>query len=617
MSKLRTQTIGSATPSQEYLIPNSGIIYATRDDALVDRTSSSPDQTANKLESSVDYILDPTRRPNAIVLANGANISRETNYRDAEKGLIVATNLPSYIKGNFNLHSSGEEFSENLYDGLTAATSPIWDNFYTRSTLNSNFACRPNDPRLSVGGVDQCSTGDTWRSAAVISDAMTLLSNSYRLGFRNEGDYDWNNNSSDPNSITSRSFATGVGTNTKFQMNTYAPRTTYSGTLTQGFERGIETASGYGSNTGNTYYGFRGGSHSSYLSNFVTPVVRQIKYNTAKDYVYEVCDPSKGIAPNNTVETYCNQNKNWVITTATNSAYTADTTSTGTNWRNGGNAIEGEAISDFKTGSFSNPPTEGWQNIIQKRVAFKRNSTTGALDSSPPTVYGVDSAGKVKAFSVSDTTGIRTAGGANDSLIPALELNSSDGQWQPILWNARVAPITGDPSNYNYWNQQPSADATYNVIIAAGDTPGRTTEDNGGLENYVRFAENWVINSNTIRKAIISGSFMQLRKSSYATAPFITSLGDTTALKYAVSNGQNKLPYYDTPIRSWGYDVGILSQSPDLFSQKLVIPVGDLPNEYFREVGRDDPWVQNLLCAKDGANTSYVIDQNQRPSICP
>ena len=469
---------------------------------------------------------------------------------------------------------------------------------------------------MSVGGVDQCATGDTWRSAAVISDAMTLLSNSYILGFRNQGDYDWNNNSSDPNSITSRSFATGVGTNTKFQMNTYAPRTTYSGTLTQGFERGIETASGYGSNTGNTYYGFRGGSHSSYLSNFVTPVVRQIKYNTAKDYVYEVCDPSKGIAPNNTVETYCNQNKNWVITTATNSAYTADTTSTGTNWRNGGNAIEGEAISDFKTGSFSNPPTGGWENIIQKRVAFKRNSTTGALDSSPPTVYGVDSAGKVKAFSVSDTTGIRTAGGANDSLIPALELNSSDGQWQPILWNARVAPITGDPSNYNYWNQQPSADATYNVIIAAGDTPARTDEDNGGLENYVRFAENWVINSNTIRKAIISGSFMQLRKSSYATAPFITSLAGTTEFNYAVSNGDKKLPYYDTPIRSWGYDVGILSQSPDLFSQKLVIPVGDLPNEYFREVGRDDPWVQNLLCAKDGTNTSYVIDQNQRPSIC-
>jgi len=605
LSKLRTQTIGSATPSQEYLIPNSGIIYATRDDALVDRTSSSPDQTANKLESSVDYKLDPTRRPNAIILANGSNISRESNYRNAEKGLIVATNLPAYIKGNFNLHSSGEEF--------TTALEGNWSNFYIRTAanLNSNFACRPNDPRLSVGGVDQCPTGDTWRTAAVVSDAMTLLSNSYRLGFRNEGDYDWNNNSSDPNSITSRSFATGVGTNTKFQINTYAPKTTYSGTSTQGFERGIEPIAGYALVGGvPTYYGFRGGPHSSYLSNFVTPVVRQIRYNSAKDYVYEVCDTTRYADCNSLTS----DPKSWVITTQDYSA------SGVINWRNDG-TINTLAATSLKTGTFSTPAAAGWDNF-PRRVAFKRDFTTG-IPVSPPTVYGVNSSdGKIGEFLVSSTGGIRTVAAAdNDStknridLIPALELNSSDGQWQPILWNARVNPVP--TSNYNYWSQQPSADATYNVIIAAGDTPARTDEDNGGLENYVRFAENWVIDSTTIRKAAISGSFMQLRKSSYATAPFITSLAGTTEFNYAVSNGDRKLPYYDTPIRSWGYDVAILSQSPDLFSQKLVIPVGDLPNEYFREVGRDDPWVQNLLCAKDGANTSYVIDQNQRPSICP
>ncbi len=609
LSKLRTQTIGDATPSQEYLIPNSGIIYATRDDALVDRTSSNADKTANKLESSVDYKLDPTRRPNSIVLVNGSNISRESNYRDAEKGLIVATDLPAYIKGNFNLHSSGEEF-KGLLD--VDKLSSDWSNFYTRSSLNQNFACRPNDPRLSVSGVDQCSTGDSWRSAAVISDAMTLLSDSYILGFRNQGDYDWNNNSSDPNSITSRSFATGVGTNTKFQMNTYAPRTTYSGTLTQGFERGIETAVGY---AGNTYYGFRGGTHSSYLSNFVTPVVRQIRYNSARDYVYEVCDTTRYADCNSLTS----DPKSWVITTQDYSA------SGVINWRNGG-TINTLAATSLKTGTFSTPAVStvppavaGWGNF-PRRVAFKRDFTTG-IPVSPPTVYGVDGSGNVGEFLVSSIGDIRTVAAANNDstknridLIPALELNSSDGEWQPILWNARVNP--SPTSNYNYWSQQPSADATYNVIIAAGDTPARTDEDNGGLENYVRFAENWVIDSSTTRKAIISGSFMQLRKSSYATAPFITSLGDTTALKYAVSNGQNKLPYYDTPIRSWGYDVGILSQSPDLFSQKLVIPVGDLPNEYFREVGRDDPWVQNLLCAKNNGNTAYVIDQNQRPSIC-
>ncbi|MFN5594883.1 MAG: hormogonium polysaccharide biosynthesis protein HpsA, partial [Aphanizomenon sp.] len=85
---LKGQKIGDTTPSQEYLIPNSGIIYATRDDALVDKISINPNFTP---------------RLNAIILTNGSDISRELNYRDAEKGLIVATNLPLYIKGDFNL----------------------------------------------------------------------------------------------------------------------------------------------------------------------------------------------------------------------------------------------------------------------------------------------------------------------------------------------------------------------------------------------------------------------------------------------------------------------------------------------------------------------------------
>jgi hypothetical protein len=276
---LKGQKIGDTTPPQEYLIPNSGIIYATRDDALVGK---------NK---------------NAIILTNGSDISRESSYRDAEKGLIVATNLPLYIKGDFNLHTQ-QEFNTPL--------DSTWDNFYARSDRNPNFACRPNDPKLKINGVDSCPNGDTWRSAAVISDSITLLSS-------------------------------------------------------------------------------------------------------------------------------------------------------------------------------------------------------------------------------------------------------------------------------------PAADTTYNAILVSGDTEQCGT-GKCGLEDYVRFPENW--NGKTAK---ISGIFMQQKKSIYDT-----------------SYTPNSTP----PIRNWSYDVGILRQSPDLLAQKLIADTSDPPNEYFREVDRDDPWIQNLLCAKDNTNTSYIIDKNQRPSMC-
>jgi hypothetical protein len=51
-----------------------------------------------------------------------------------------------------------------------------------------------------------------------------------------------------------------------------------------------------------------------------------------------------------------------------------------------------------------------------------------------------------------------------------------------------------------------------------------------------------------------------------------------------------------------------------LFAQKLVTIPDDLPDEFFREVGRDDPWVKILLCAKKAADDTNAIDANQRGS---
>lgn len=180
------------TGINEYLIPNSGLIYASREDALTDLSvSPSADIDERKLISPTDYRLDPTRRPNGIMLINGDRLDRETNYRDAEKGLILASNVPVYIKGHFNRHSKAGN-SSNPVQEFTQTLTSNWSNFYNgRNDLNTDFACRKNDPRLPVTA---CRDGDSWRPASVIADAVTILSDNFRFGFRNEGDYDLRNN---------------------------------------------------------------------------------------------------------------------------------------------------------------------------------------------------------------------------------------------------------------------------------------------------------------------------------------------------------------------------------------------------------------------------------------
>ena len=270
LDKLRNKTIGGGSPA-EYLLPNSGIIYATRDDALQDLSHSrNPDDLEqSKLLSSSDYKLDSTRRPNGIMLINGKNLERDSDFRYEEKGLILASNVPAYIKGDFNLHvQSGtttpvEEFTTRLRD---AEGNINWGDFYSnsRKTLDDNFACRKGDPRLPS---NKCGTGDSWRPATVIADAVTVLSDNFRFGFRNEGDYDLRNNQGDfksadyqkqgffdNNFLTSREWFNKSGSN-------------------KGFPKDFDSSKS----------GYQG---SSYLNNFVTPIQRRVEFG---EYLMEVC----------------------------------------------------------------------------------------------------------------------------------------------------------------------------------------------------------------------------------------------------------------------------------------------------------------------------------------
>ena len=202
--------------------------------------------------------------------------------------------------------------------------------------------------------------------------------------------------------------------------------------------------------------------------------------------------------------------------------------------------------------------------------------------------------------------------------------------------------INGNPtaSNTGKWTQQASTSAInsyeVNVYFVAGNTPSRsrvdyqpasgaalvvTGETGGGLNNFVRFLENW-----TGAAVKITGGFIQNTRSVYATASFSNTAPYTspTALntssdiqtlfinpantghslsnfrKYYMSATIQAIPYYAPPLRLWGFDVGLLTQSADRFAERFSSSVAN-PNEFFREADRTDPYVKALLCAAQPA----------------
>ncbi len=249
MGQLRGKSFGDGTPNQEYMLPNSGIIYATRDDALLDLSDTS---TQKELLSPTDFKLDPTRRPNGIRLINGSNLARDNNYRQEEKGLILVTNLPVYIKGDFNLHQKPEGGA--VREEFTDTLDSTWSNFYSRTaaTLNANFACRINQQGCG-------SEGDQWRPATIISDATSLMSAGFIDGFRNQGDYDLNNNAG--------SSAIQYHLRNGFFENSFVPSALWWNTA----------------NTGDVPLPTNA---NAYLTNGVSPVQRRTNF---PEYVMEIC----------------------------------------------------------------------------------------------------------------------------------------------------------------------------------------------------------------------------------------------------------------------------------------------------------------------------------------
>ena len=188
-------TANTNSPSGESWLPNSGLIYAFREDAIREDAIARPATTAyancdTELEllqsvvgcrmdprvprdpplndvtgvslKPVDFVADPDRRIHGFRLANGLRLGRE----GTAEGLSFISDNPVYVLGDFNNHSV-EEFTQPLIDANNAYT-----NFYTRTTLDTRFArANPNDE-------DAIGT-DRWRPTEILSDAVTILSETY------------------------------------------------------------------------------------------------------------------------------------------------------------------------------------------------------------------------------------------------------------------------------------------------------------------------------------------------------------------------------------------------------------------------------------------------------
>jgi hypothetical protein len=215
-------------------------------------------------------------------------------------------------------------------------------------------------------------------------------------------------------------------------------------------------------------------------------------------------------------------------------------------------------------------------------------------------------------------------------LVPVLQIHSPEGSPSSAGNLAQ-----GSEQIQNQWIQQAKTNTTFNAAFVSSNSPSRQVEEPAGLDDFVRFLENWQrITTN------IKGEFIQFKRSAYATGPFapirtdkITKNEDNLSMfgynltKYPTGDTPtDTLPYYIAPTRQWRFDVGLLSKSPDLFAQKFTQQPVQPPSEFFREVGRNDTWVQTLLCAADASDrvggkgaayTQYAVpDKNQRPSAC-
>jgi len=119
--------------------------------------------------------------------------------------------------------------------------------------------------------------------------------------------------------------------------------------------------------------------------------------------------------------------------------------------------------------------------------------------------------------------------------------------------------------------------------------PSRSGQSYGGLHNFPRFLENW-----SGRRLFLSGAFLQLNFSTYATAPFDQQNWQPGEAAPTTGPGPNEwIGYYSPPNRIWGYDVGLqyAPAGPVARRFKASLPAR---SEFYSEPAANDPYIKNL-----------------------
>ncbi|MBC6424326.1 MAG: hypothetical protein GDA38_24715 [Hormoscilla sp. SP12CHS1] len=584
------------------------------------------------------------------MLVDGDRLDRERSpvneYHEEEKGLILATNLPVYIQASvgldgstygFNLHqtSSGaiqEEFETPLDDS--------WSNFYSRNNLDPDFACRNGQPGCTT-------SGDLWRSATIISDAITLLSDSFEFGYRVDGDYDLRNNAG----------GAEYGGGNNIMMIDRDGDGTIDETIDPA-ERGKEN--GFFANNYVTSRDFQDSDYrslvtedeppgyqaSSYFNNFVTPVQRQTLFY---EYVMEICRKP--------MVSLCTAD-DWVVGLTT-----------GTGNEKASQIPIGTPVGNLLSGTTARParslidPLDPALNVVEqrypRRVAFLRNPADNRLivvttnpgtttEARRPIPIGIDIGGNLNWYPYQNpggsgillpVTGNVLVRGGTPTPFGGLG-PGSPGANTPRRQDNALWYVTGQDTNRRYgntrwlWYQQHD-DAGYlleTVPLAQNTTsspPWRTAisseVEQPLLEPVLRAGSSDYVDLN------ISGSFIETKQNNYATAPFFTLLNTTEAdaaslfverqgyktdngtspLGYTGDNVLGAIPYYNAPGREWRFDVGLLSQPPDLFAEQFTVETAESPKEFMREVNRDDRWVEALMCAAEALDPAPSSDDPQ------
>lgn len=134
-----------------------------------------------------------------------------------------------------------------------------------------------------------------------------------------------------------------------------------------------------------------------------------------------------------------------------------------------------------------------------------------------------------------------------------------------------------------------------NSIIVSGIVPSRAGSSYGGMHNFPRFLENWGC------PLYISGSFLQLNFSTYATGPFDQDAFEVGATPVPGAGGNELIQYYSPPNRFWGYDVGLQYAPAGPVAQRFVTAEA-VRSEFYSEPAANDPYIHNLCRTITGAN---------------